>query len=411
MTSEICESQHRGNPLVSCEMALSQLLARVQSPERPIESMPLLACLDRVLAKAISLDRSEPPLPRSAMDGFALRSEDQESPRELLSTVYAGTAEVPSVGVGQAVAVMTGGTVPPGADAVVPVELTEVEGGVLRIQETPMAGRHVRQAGEMGAKGREVLHTGQRMTSADLTAAAGCGAKEVQVFPKPRVVILSTGDEVVPWDTLPKPHQVRDSNRVGVAFQVESFGGQVVEQAHIPDDPVALETAVADALALADLVITIGGVSMGQKDHLPGVFEKLQVEKLFHGVSVQPGKPVWAGCRHQQFVLGLPGNPISSFVILEILGRPLLEKMSNQISPESLQPQAGVLLTPATSKKRPRYLPATLSVQADGRVGVRVCGESGSGDWSALAGATALLCLPPRAQQKVGDAITYLSLG
>jgi len=410
MTSDICESQHRGNPLVSCESALSQLLMRA-TPPRSAEPIPLLASLGRVLGKAISLDRMEPPLPRSAMDGFALRSEDQEIPRELLSTVYAGTAEVPMIGVGQAVAVMTGGTVPPGADTVVPVECTEVHEGTLFVQEMPLAGRHIRQAGEMGMEGKEILHAGQRMTSADITAAAGCGAKEVQVFPKPRVVILSTGDEVVPWDTIPELHEVRDSNRVGVALQVESFGGFVVEQTHVLDDPEALESSVADALAIADLVITIGGVSMGQKDHLPEVFASLHVEKLFHGVSVQPGKPVWAGCRNQQFVLGLPGNPISSFVMLEIFGRPLLNQLSGQHSPKLPQPQAGVLLTPASSRKRPRYLPATSSVQEDGLIGVRVCEESGSGDWSALAGANALLLLPPRAERHVGDAITYLPLG
>lgn len=369
------------------------------------------------------MDRDEPPVCRSAMDGFALRSEDGEGPRQIVGTYYAGTAgETPLQG-GQAVAVMTGGTVPSGADAVIPVERTSVEGETLQIEAAPRAGQHVRQKGEMGQVGRVLLKPGQRLTAADLGTLAGCGVDPVLVYRQPRAIVLATGDEVIPLQQMPESHQVRDSNRLLAATQLRTFGAEVVEHHHVKDEPEALKAAVADALEKADLVITIGGVSMGEKDYLPQVFQECCVEKLFHKIALQPGKPVWAGATEKQIVLGLPGNPVSSFVVLELLGRLVIDRLSacDRIYPRPLR--TAKLQGRAKCRARPRLLPARLwdpghpwptdaeaSTPTDSMPSLRVIQESGSGDWTSFSGAEALLYLPPFSDVEEGQVVHYLPL-
>lgn len=372
------------------------------------------------------MDREEPPVCRSAMDGFALRSEDGSDPREIVGTYFAGTAGDEPIGPGQAVAVMTGGTVPQGANAVVPVERTEVEGSTLKIEVAPKVGQHVRQRGEMGQLGRVLLHPGKRLTAADLGAIAGCGVDPVLVKRRPRAIILATGDEVVPLQQLPKPHQVRDSNRLLATAQLRAFGAEVVAHHHVADEPAALKEAVARALEQADLVITIGGVSMGEKDYLPRVFQECVVERLFHKIALQPGKPVWAGTTERNLVLGLPGNPISSFVVLELLGRLAVDRLGGCTRAYPRPLRLARLLGSAKCRARPRLLPARLEdpVTAwptdsaadrvldpvDALPNLRVIQESGSGDWTSLAGAEALLYLAPFSTVESGQAVHYLPL-
>ncbi len=410
MSADPRETGHRGRRLLAYEEAVAVLLAAAEDRRPETTRIPLREACGRVLAEDVAMDRAEPPAPRSAMDGFALRSADGAAERRLRGTVYAGTEAFPEVRSGEAVAVMTGGTVPPGADAVVPVEQTRVEDGILRIEAGPAAGQHVRRAGEMGDAGRVLLSPGRRLGPADLGAAAGCGADPVRVTVSPRFAVVSTGDEVVPWDTVPAAHQVRDSNRLGSVLQLERAGGTLALATHLPDEPTALAAGVEEALAAADLVVTIGGVSMGEKDHLPRVFEQLGVRRLFHGVSVQPGKPVWAGERDGRFVLGLPGNPVSSFVILELFGVPLLERLEGGEPAVPRPLEAGVSGCSTRARKRPRFLPADLAVEADGRVLVTARPEAGSGDWTALAGADALLHLPPDSAVAPGDPVRFLRL-
>ena len=410
MSADPRDHAHRGKELLPYAEAVGRLLAtaEVAVDAAPI---PLDRALGRVLAQDVAMDRPEPPVRRSAMDGFALRSADGSQPRRILGAVYAGSAEAPAVGAGETVAVMTGGTVADGADAVVPVERVRREGEQLEVLEEPAAGQHVRAAGEMGDRGRVLLRAGHRLRVPDLAAVAGCGVDPVQVYQRPGFTVLSTGDEVVPWTEAPAPHQVRDSNRLASVQQLAAGGGDCRGHHHLPDDPAALEAGVAAALARSPLVVTIGGVSMGDKDHLPGVFEALGVERSFHGVSVQPGKPVWAGRRGGSFVLGLPGNPVSSFVILELFGLPLLQRLGGAEAVEAPRPlEAGVSQSSKRARKRPRFLPADLATDADGRTLVRARPEAGSGDWTAMAGAEALLFLEPGAQVDPGDPVRFLRL-
>ncbi len=410
MNSEICDTAHRGRPLVDLAEALAILLQAAPNTGPTAESVPLTEARGRVLAQAVALDRMEPPVPRSAMDGYAIRSADGTQPREILATVYAGTAEAPPLGRGQAVAVMTGGTVAAGADAVVPVERTHLEDGRLLIDGEVRSGQHVRLAGEMGAAGRVILEPGRRLAPHDLAAIAGCGVDPLQVCSRPRVAVWSSGDEVVSWQEPPAAHQVRDSNRLGVAQRMQMGGGEVVLEGRVADRPEELRQRVSEALDCADLVLTIGGVSMGEKDHLPGVFEALGVECLFHGVAVQPGKPVWAGQRDGRLVLGLPGNPVSAMVVLALLGQPLLDRLCGcpPVEPPLTYLPCRVGAA-ARARKRERYLPAVL--HRDGAdVVVTPCHEVGSGDWTSLAGAEVLLRIPSGGRYAAGDPAEYLRL-
>ncbi|MFQ5750237.1 MAG: molybdopterin molybdotransferase MoeA [Planctomycetota bacterium] len=331
------------------------------------------------------------------------------------ATVLAGSAESPPVGPGEAVEVMTGGTVPSGADAVVPVEHTRIRGEgakrILELETDPRPGANVRAAGEMGPRGRVLLEAGRRLTLEDLVAAAGCGADPLAVHPRPRVAVLSTGDEVVSWRQNPGPHQVRDSNRLATALGLGRAGGEVVICDRVKDEAPAIRAAVERALEEACLIVTIGGVSMGRKDLLPGIFEGLGVDRLFHGVKIQPGKPVWAGRKGSRLVLGLPGNPVSALVILELFAVPLLARLSGGTPQVPRGLEAGIAGGSVRSRFRPRFLPASLEPGTEGgppRTTPRP--QSGSGDWTALAGAQALLFLPPETAVEPGRPVSFLRL-
>ncbi|NQU48030.1 MAG: molybdopterin molybdotransferase MoeA [Planctomycetes bacterium] len=411
MTADICDRSHKGHELLELEQALALLLQRAKSISSTAELLHLPDCLGRILAQEVLMDRDEPPVRRSAMDGYAVISGDGLAPRKLLGVVFAGTANIPSLLAGEAVAVMTGGTVPDGADAVIPVELTTVTGGMLQIQQPCIPGQHVRNAGEMGAAGRQLLGRGHRLQATDLAAVAGCGADPLQVYSLPTVAILSTGDEVVPWTQRPQPHQVRDSNRLATCLQAKSAGAEVVMEHHVLDQPEALLEAVQEARRQADLVITIGGVSMGSKDHLPDVFQAAGFEKLFHGVSVQPGKPVWAGqADDQTWALGLPGNPVSALVVFELLARPLLATLAGATPGTGPQLEAGIAGGAARAKARVRYILAAVQANEQGQAVVNPRQEAGSGDWTSLAGTRVLMKVPPHSEIAAGDAVKFLRL-
>lgn len=386
------------------------LLEAAAPREASLERVALQDAVGRVLGQDVLLDRPEPPVPRSAMDGYALRSADGEAARTVLGTMYAGTAGQPELGPGEAVEVMTGGTVAAGADAVVPVELTQRAGDQLTIDGAPQPGQHVRRAGEMGEAGQIVVPAGLRLDAAACAAIASCGVDPVPVRAQARATVLSTGDEVVAWSETPAPHQVRDANRLATALQLQEAGAQVLATRRVADDPGQLRAAVASALDAGDLVVTIGGVSMGKKDHLPEVFAELGVKKLFHGVAVQPGKPIWVGQQGGKWVVGLPGNPVSSFVMSELIVRPLVARLSGLEPPAALPLQACTVSLPVRTRGRERYFPASVAPQADGLPVVTPDAGRGSGDWTVLASMRALLRVPAHTELEAGSAAHYLPL-
>ncbi len=411
MVADTCDREHKGRSLLAYAEARALLAQELRPLEVPTGMSALPEALGRVLAAPVCLDRDEPPVPRSAMDGYALRSADGRTTRRVVARVFAGTAEVPEIGPGEAVAVMTGGTVPPGADCVIPVEHTHASGEVVEILEDVQARQHVRPAGEMGRRGREVLSAGRRLRHGDLAVAAACGADPLPVRARPRAWVLSTGDEVVPWTRAPLAHQVRDGNRLAAVTRLAALGAAICGQSHAPDDAAALEAELTRALDAADLVVTIGGVSMGEKDLLPRSFARLGVRELLHGVAIQPGKPVWIGRRGATWVLALPGNPVSAFVTLELFGRPMLDALEGVSDPAAAEALCPAECASAVrAKGRALWLPARVARRAAGPPLLAALPWTGSGDWSCLAGADALLHLPPGAAAAAGDAVRYLPL-
>ncbi len=411
MSSRTSSSTHSAWKLLPYGQAAG-LLPEVAPAPQSQETCPLAEAVGRVLASPLVLDRDEPPVSRSAMDGWAVRSEDGTAPRSIRGVVFAGTEEFPPVGPGEAVAVMTGGTVPEGADAVVPIEQASAEENLLALDVAPTLGKHIRRAGEMGSAGRVLLPVGHRLRSTDVVAAAGSGADPLAVFPRPQVAILATGDEVIPWTEQPSDSQVRDSNRLAAVLQSHSAGAEVISQTHIPDDPAAIAVQVDSALEQADLLVTLGGVSVGRRDHLPQVFAEAGVECLFHGVAMQPGKPLWAGRRGSTFVLGMPGNPVSSFVAFELFAVPLLRALAGEHSPGARTMELGIAAEAVQSGSRDLFLLASLVEGEDSSCPrLRPRPAMGSGDWTAFAGAEALLHLPASTSVAVGEPLSFLRLG
>jgi len=388
-----------------------QTLASCQDfPQPAVDSCPLQQAMGRVLAQDLHLDRPEPPVSRSAMDGFALRSDDGQAAREVVATYYAGTAGQVQLEPGQAVAIMTGGTVPHGADVVVPVERTTREGDCLLIQGAINPGEHIRQAGEMGRQGSLALAKGTRLGAGDLAVAASVGADPVAVFRQPKVALFSTGDEVVAASSPAAAHQVRDSNLPTCTALLAAAGARVVQSSHLQDDPDALRAAIAPALAAQQLVVTIGGVSMGEKDFLPGVFASLGVTRLFHKLNIQPGKPVWAGRKGGCLVLGLPGNPVSGYVILSLFARLLLDLLGGAPPPYLPWSRPAVTTVPLQSGLRERFLPARLEAPDASSPLPRLTPvrTTGSGDWLGLAAVEVIAVLPPHGRWQPGDSVGYL---
>lgn len=299
------------------------------------ERIPTAAALGRVLAEALVSPEDLPPFRRSLMDGYAVRAADTtgaapEAPRWLsvMADVAMGaTAERP-IGPGQAARVPTGGMLPEGADAVVIVEQTREEGGRVAVLAPITPGRHLIERGEDIRQGDGLLDAGHRLRPQDLGALLGLGLQEVVVYPRPRVGILSTGDEVVPAEQRPRPGQIRDINSYALAALVTQIGALPHCCGIIPDELEVLAAAAARALAECDVLILNGGSSVGARDHVAPVIDRLgEPGVLVHGINIRPGKPTVLAVCHGKPVFGLPGQPVSALNTFQLFVAPVLRRM------------------------------------------------------------------------------------
>ena len=259
---------------------------------------------------AIQADRDDPALDRSAMDGAALRSQDGLAPRTVLGTLYAGDPpDGFEVLAGTCVRIMTGACLPPGADTVVPVEALRQEGDALIPLELPRPGDHLRRRGEQAKSGDLLLPAGWRLNAARAGLEAQMGQRP---WPRTRVRvgIASTGDEI---QDPPAPHQIRDSNGPMLTALAHALGADARRLPPLPDDPATIEAFLADLQDL-DILMTSGGVSVGDKDYLPKALEALGATVLFHKISLKPGKPLLAALLGPKVILGLPGNPAAAYL-------------------------------------------------------------------------------------------------
>jgi molybdopterin molybdotransferase len=319
-----------------------------ETPAVGAERVKLREAAGRVLAEGLLAPEDLPPAPRSVMDGYAVRATDVRAASELASVTLALVGTVPmgdvyrgAVAAGEAVAISTGGFLPAGADAVVMVEHafstaeSEGPGRSVEIGRAVVAGANVIQAGEDFAAGDAVLPAGRRLRPQDIAALATFGVAEVTVYRRPRVAVLSTGNELCEPTAAPGPGRVRDANQYVLAAQVEAAGCLATAGGIVPDDERALREAVARALAEHDAVILSGGSSVGTKDVAAAAMLGLPAPGvLFHGIDIRPGKPTLFARAGAKPVVGMPGFPTSSLIVFDAFIRPMLWRLGGELGRE-----------------------------------------------------------------------------
>jgi molybdopterin molybdotransferase len=394
--------------------ALQSVLAVCQS--MPVELVMDDQALGRTLATPLCADRDQPPFDRSAMDGFAVHSDDIKAASilKVTGTVAAGGAPASyqtPVEHGCAYRIATGAPVPVGADAVIPIEYAHLQEGVsptVRFTvEAVKPWKNVHRQGSDAKAGQTVIEAMTVLGPHHLAIAAATGHVQLPVYRLPRVVLLTTGDEVRPPDTPTaalEPQQIRNSNGPLVVALLSRLGITDVTHHHLPDEPQPTFDAAKQALNQADLVITVGGVSVGQRDHLPATWDKLGVTPILHGVAIQPGKPVFAAKKEHTLILGLPGNPVSVFATAHLFLWPVLCRMLHRPLPQ----WQSIALAQGTEaqKTRDRFrLVRTVDAKA------HLITSQGSGDLmhTALAGGFARL-LRSEKPCEAGQTVPFLPL-
>ncbi len=368
-----------------------------------------------VTSAAVTSTEAVPPFANTAMDGFAVRSVDTESaPRRLdvVATLAAGAAPDVTVGPGQAVRIMTGAPMPPGADAVIMVELTELaeDGASVEIAQSVPAGNHVRGAGEDIAPGDKVFAAGTALSAGHLGVLASLGNYEVQVHPRPRVGVISTGDELIDGPGALAPGQIRDSNRHTLLALVAETGAEAVDLGLVADDEAAIRRAIADAPTRVDALISSGGVSMGAFDYVKVVLDELG-DMRWMQVAIKPAKPLAFGLVGSMPVFGLPGNPVSSMVSFELFARPGIRQMMGYREPHRQRLSA----VAATDLRRHRdgkthFARVVAEPGGDGRYRVGFAGGQGSHQLHAMATANALAIVEDGDGVPAGEPVDILLL-
>jgi molybdopterin molybdotransferase len=401
--------------MISVEEALERILGEIHP--LPTTQVPLAQAPGLVLATDIIAQEDMPPFANSAMDGFALRSQDSQpragQPPRLRVTggVAAGYVADHAVQEGTAMRIMTGAPVPPGADAVIQIELTRYDGPEsdwVDVLEPVTAGNNVRPAGEDMRRGQTVLRQGTELGPWEIGVLATLGVAMVPVTRRPQVAILGTGDEVIDVDQPLAPGKIRNSNSYLLAAAVERAGAQPVRLGVARDTVESLREKFHQAMD-SDLIITSGGVSVGDFDLVKNIMAE-QGEIHFWRINMRPGKPVAFGHIGQVPLLGLPGNPVSTAVTFELFGRPVLRKMLGHT--RLLRPQVEAIVEDGISERASRrhYVRAHVTWRA-GHFVARTTGNQGSNIMTSLVDANALLIVPEGgAEIKAGETAQALML-
>ncbi|MFC3713894.1 gephyrin-like molybdotransferase Glp [Sphingoaurantiacus capsulatus] len=328
----------------------------------PAETVPLAAAAGRHLAADIVARRTQPPFAASAMDGYAIRFADMPGPWRLIGESSAGARFEGSIGAGETARIFTGAPLPAGADTVMVQEDVARDGDSVRLalEGPPREGAHIRAAGLDFGKGDRLVTAGTRLGAAQIGLIASGGFAEVAVHRRPRVALLSTGDELVPPGVTPRPDQIVNANGAMLAALFTAAGAEVTDLGIVADDRDAIGAALAEA-AGADLLVTIGGASVGDRDLVVPVLEAQGAAIDFWKVAIRPGKPMLTGMLRATRVIGLPGNPVSAFVCAQLFVLPAIRRLAGSPSPlpPVLQARATIDLPP--NDKRRDHLRATLA--------------------------------------------------
>ncbi len=376
------------------------------------ETVALLHAAGRILAEPVTADRDIPPFPRCTRDGYAVRAADLATlPATLtvIGEIKAGPLPgkvLPPLNAGEAFSIMTGAPVPPRADAVVMIEYTSLQNGQVEITKAVAPGENVVAQGAEATRGSVLLDRGTHLSEAAIALAASVGRAQLQVFVRPRIAVLTTGDEIVEVDAEAGPTQIRNSNKYSLAVQIQHAGAEPVLLPIAPDEPRRLRQLIEQGLQ-SDLLLMTGGVSMGRYDLVEQVLAELHAEFFFTGATIQPGRPVVFGsCGagtlareasapvSPKYFFGLPGNPVSTMVTFALFARPMIEALAG-MSPRPLVFLHARLKSEIHVKSGlTRFLPAILSGQFES-VQVELVPWHGSGDIAARFRSNSLLVIPP----------------
>ena len=389
------------DPQALSVQAVNAFLREMVEPVRDTETVGVFAALDRVLAEDLISPIDVPPHDNSAMDGYALSGHDlaPDGPTHcrVVGTVHAGQTWNGAVGPGECIKIMTGAVMPPGLDTVVPVEFIETAGETVRIPPGVVRpGDNRRLRGEDLTRGRAALQQGDRLGPAALGLVASLGVAQVRVFRRLQVAYFSTGDEILSLGEPLRQGAVYDSNRYTVFGLLSRLGVEVLDLGVVKDDPASLEAAFRQAARQADVVITSGGVSMGEADHTKAMMKRLG-EVAFWRIAMRPGRPMAVGRLRdhdrQAVLFGLPGNPVAVMVTFLAFVRPALQRMMGLRGPQPPLLRAHSLEPIRKKPGRTEYQRGIVSTDAEGRLVVRTTGHQGSGVLRSMVEANGLIVL------------------
>jgi molybdopterin molybdotransferase len=382
---------HEKQPLLSVEDALSAILANA----RPlgVEEVALQDTFGRTLARDLAALRTQPPQNLSAMDGYALRAADAGAPLRIVGESSAGAGFAGVCGPGEAVRIFTGAPIPEGADSVLIQEEAARDGDVVTAQAHVAPGKNIRAAGVDFREGETILAAGRRLTPADVAWAASADHPALPVTRTPRVAVLSTGDELVSPGETRGPDQIVASNAYAVLGLIAAAGGEAIDLGLAPDRPEAIARAIRNALDMpVDVLVTIGGASVGDRDFVPGALAGEGMTLDFWKIAMKPGKPLIHGRIDKTIVLGLPGNPVSAVVCGELFLKPLIRALCGDLAgaAHACEPAiAGADLRP--NGPRREFLRATLAWSEHGRLVATPQADQDSSLNSVLARSQALI--------------------
>jgi len=397
--------------MITVDQATSIVLSRTQ----PLgaETIPLARAHRRILAGNILADIDLPPFDRSRMDGYAVRSADVATvpvTLRVIGEIAAGAQFEQRVEAGEAVKIFTGAPVPAGADAVQKIEVTRISEGGVEILESATSGQFITPHASEIATGERVAEAGREIGPAEMAVLASFGYASVSVGRRPRVAVMSTGSELVDVSSMPSGAQIRNSNSYTLAAYAERAGAIVDMLETVKDTPQATRDALIRAADNHDVVITSGGVSMGDYDLVKAALNEIGAEIYFDKVMIRPGKPTVFAKRGRMYFFGLPGNPVSTSVTFNVFARPAIRRMMGDALPAPSTVSARLSRVIKDSSSRRSYLPAWLSIE-EGRAMVEPLKWGGSSDLVAFVRANAMIVVREEVHEVVeGELVEVMQL-